>query len=139
MLWSGEVNGFFYKFVAIVLQIAEAHNVTVPGGRAYNVPTGNITFDTPGGDAASQSLISYSEFAISGADDFTDGDTTVEEVFDTVVKTTREVTPTCEFVCRFVVFAYCVDLSLVKLELSGLLGTRESVHHLRESTDDILF
>jgi hypothetical protein len=91
------------------------------------VPIGNITLDDLGGES-SQSLISYSTFAISGADDFTDGDTTVEEVFNIVVKTTREVTPTCEFFCRLVAFVGCVDPSLVKLELPGRLGTCESVH-----------
>ena len=94
--WSKNVNSFIYAFVATVLQTAQAHNVVVPGGRKYNVPSGNFTIDLAGGDST-PTLTSYSQAAIAGADDFADCDVTVKDVFDVIVSNTREVTPTCEF------------------------------------------
>ena len=94
--WSEDVNNIVYPFVAIVLQAAQVHNVVVPGGRKYNIPSGNFTIDLTGGDST-LTLTSYSEVAIAGADDFADGDVTVKEVFDIIVSNTREVTPTCKF------------------------------------------
>ena len=93
--WSQEVNTVLYAFVALVLQTAQALNVTAPGGHMYNVPTGNFTSD-PTGDAA-PTLVSYSQVAITGADDFYDGGVTIKDVFDVIVNNTREVTPTCTF------------------------------------------
>jgi hypothetical protein len=92
--WSQEVNGDVYTYAALVLQAAQALNVTIPGGKKYNVPSGNITLNT--GDASPPSLTSYTLTAISGADDFNDGSVTIKDVFDDVVNVTREVTPTCE-------------------------------------------
>jgi len=92
MTWSEDVNGFLYEFVGLVLQASQAHNVTAPGGRKYNVPSENIAID----DTVSASYpnrTSYSVVAISGADDFNDGNTTIKDIFDIIVENTREVTP----------------------------------------------
>lgn len=93
--WSQQVNGPLYQYVALVLQASQAHNVTAPGCRKYNVPSGNITIENPM-DTFYPNVITYSQFAISGADNFNDYNTTVKDVFDIVVKTTREVSPTCK-------------------------------------------
>ena len=93
--WSQEVNTDLYAFVALVLQTAQALNVTAPGGHKYNVPTGNITSNPV--VSTTPSLVSYSQVAISGADDFADGGVTIKDVFDAIVNNTREVTPTCRF------------------------------------------
>jgi hypothetical protein len=89
------VNTDAYEIVALILQIAQANNVTVPGGHQYNVPSGNITGPTlltqPG------PVTSYSTAAIIGADDFNDDETTMKDLFDIIVQITREVTPTCMF------------------------------------------
>ena len=82
--------------MALALQISQAHNITIAGGRKYNVPSGNITLEDPFEGEPHPSVMSYSEYAISGADDFSDVGVTVKEVFDFVVKTTREITPTCK-------------------------------------------
>lgn len=93
--WSLGVNTDVYAFVALALQAAKALNITAPGGRKYNVPTGNITIDYTGD--TSPDLVSYSQVAIAGADDFYDGGVTIKDVFDVIVNTTRTVTPTCRF------------------------------------------
>ena len=87
------MNTDVYGFVALVLQAAQALNIAPPGGRKYNVPTGNITLNID----MTPTLVSYSHVAISGADDFADGGVTIKDVFDVIVSTTREVTPTCRF------------------------------------------
>jgi len=88
------VNTDVYQIVALVLQASQAYNVTIGGGHKYNVPSGNITFDQSSLNQVS--LTSYSVSAISGADDFNDDDTTIEDLFDDIVGITREVTPTCK-------------------------------------------
>lgn len=96
-IWSQEVNTDLYSFVAIVLQAAQTLNIPVPGGRKYNVPTGNFSIsvsDIIG--PSTPTLTSYSAAAISGADDFVDGSVTIKDIFDIIVRNTREVTPTCE-------------------------------------------
>ena len=120
MTWSDSVNGFIYQFVALVLQAAQAHNVTTNGGVKYNVPSGNITIDGTG-NSSSPSLTSYSTAAIIGADDFDDEDITLTEAFDIIVNITRQVTPTCTFLNSnpFILF---INLPLIKLEPSGTLG-----------------
>lgn len=91
--WSQEVNTDVYSFVALVLQAAQALNITVPGGRKYNVPIGNFTISDIIG-TSTPTLASYSSVAISGADDFNDGSVTIKDIFDIIVRNTREVTPT---------------------------------------------
>ena len=99
-MWSQSVNGYIYQFVALILQIAQANNVTVPGGGTYNVPSVNITDPTgpvdPGTTPVSN-LTSYTTAAVIGADDFGNGKTTINDVFDMIVQVTRNVTPTCMF------------------------------------------
>lgn len=90
------MNTYIYQTVAIVLQISQAHNITVPGGHTYNIPSGNITLTPPNTGPASN-LTSYSIAAITGADDFTDNQTTIKDIFDTLVQDTRELTPSCMF------------------------------------------
>jgi hypothetical protein len=82
-----------YQYVALSSQ---AHNTTISGGHKYNIPSGNITLEGPLKGEPRPNMTMYSEYAISGADDFSDGSVTVKEVFDFVVNTTREITPTCE-------------------------------------------
>ena len=94
--WSSEVNTDFYELVAFVLQASQELNITVPGGKKYNVPTENITIG-PNGGTSVPTLTSYSPVAIVGADDFVDSGVTIKDVFDIVVNVTREVTPTCRF------------------------------------------
>ena len=89
------MNGFLYEFVALALQASQAHNMTVPGGRKYNIPSENITIDDTVA-ATFQNMTSYSLAAISGADDVNDGNTTIKDIFDIIVETTREVTPACK-------------------------------------------
>ena len=88
------MNGYVYQFVALVLQAAQAHNITIDGVANYNVPPGNITTDGTG-NPSPPSLTSYTITAIIGADDFNDDNTTLNEVFDVIVNITRQVTPTC--------------------------------------------
>lgn len=90
------MNGFLYQYVALAMQASQVYNVTIPGGRKYNVPSGNITFDDSI-EADYPNQFSYSTEAIAGADDFMDGNTTVRDIFDLIVENTREVTPTCAF------------------------------------------
>lgn len=101
--WSLFANTYFYDFVGYVLQTAQAHNITIDGGAKYNVLPGNFTIIEGTGDA--QNLASYALTAISGADDFSDDDTTVKDLFDAIVSTTREVTPTCKFYSSPALFA----------------------------------
>jgi hypothetical protein len=89
------VNGDIYKFVGLILQSAEAHNITIGGGIKYNIPSGNFTFET--GPTPPQNRTSYALAAIVGADNFNDDNVTIRDVFDIIVDVTREVTPTCEF------------------------------------------
>jgi len=99
-MWSQSVNGYIYQFVALVLQTAQANNVTVPGGDTYNFPSVNITDPTEGVDPGTtpvSNLTSYTTAAIIGADDFSNGKTTINDVFDMIVQVTRNVTPTCMF------------------------------------------
>ncbi|KAF9793484.1 hypothetical protein BJ322DRAFT_132608 [Thelephora terrestris] len=91
--WSEGVNGFLYEYVALVLQASQAYNVTVPGGRKYDVPSGNITIDDTV-DTFYPNRTSYSQAAIAGSDDFSDGNVTTRDSFDVIVENTREVTPT---------------------------------------------
>ena len=91
------MNDEVYPTLVNILQIAQAHNVTAPEGRHYNVPSDNFPdpilqeFSSPESD-----LTSYSQVAIAGADDFWDDNTTIKDIFDIIVETTRDVTPTCE-------------------------------------------
>ena len=88
------MNNDAYPIVALVLQSAQAHNVTIPGGKKYNVPSGNITIDQ---SSTSQNTpnTSYSTVAITGADDFRDKNTQIKDVFDDIVENTRDISPTC--------------------------------------------
>ena len=95
--WSLDVNNEVYPVVVSLLQLAQAHNVAVPGGRHYNLPSQNITHTIPQDAIYPPGLTSYSDVAISGADDFGDSQTTIKDIFDIIIKTTREVTQTCEF------------------------------------------
>ena len=91
------MNTDLYSIVALVLQATQALNITVPGGRKYNVPTGNFTLSSNITGTSTPALTSYSPVAIAGADDFADGSVTIKDIFDIIVSNTREVTPTCEF------------------------------------------
>ena len=91
------MNGGFYPAAVYILQLARAHNVIVPGGRRYNVPSGNTTNPISPDDVSPPGLSSYSYAAISGADDFGDSKTTIRDIFDLIVEITREVSPTCAF------------------------------------------
>lgn len=104
MTWSAEVNGFLYEFVGLVLQASQTYNVPVPCGRKYNVPLEKITID----DTVATfypNVTSYTQLAIAGADDFMDGKTTIKDIFDIIVKTTREVTSACE-ASRFISYLF---------------------------------
>ena len=94
------MNGDIYQFVALLLQTAQAHNVTIDGSAKYNVPSVKPAIDKSflsEADAAPPvTLVSYTSAAIAGADNFNDDDVTIEDVFDTIVNVTREVSPTCE-------------------------------------------
>ena len=95
-IWSGSVNGFLYEYVALVLQASQVYNVTIPGFRKYNVPSGKITLDDAV-DNSSPTRVSYSRAAIPASDDFKDTDVTLRDVFGVFVENTRELTPTCVF------------------------------------------
>jgi hypothetical protein len=90
--WCSEVNGNIYTFAAHVLQAAQALNVTIPGGKKYNIPSGNFPLATP----SPAGLTPYTPVAIFGADDFNDTGVTIKDVFDVIVNNTREVSPTCK-------------------------------------------
>jgi hypothetical protein len=132
------VNGDLYRLVVLILQAAEAHNITVGGGSQYNVPSGNFTFNLPSVPATSESLTSYTQAAICGADNFNDDDVIVRDVFDTIVDITREITPTCEFP---IVHSYpFVSLTRpkIKSEPFGLLGTCKRRYFRRTHSDNSL-
>lgn len=97
--WSQYVNADIYQFVALVLQAAQAHDITIDGGHNYNVPSGNITIAQPfmGLSNAPPTLTDYTSVAIGGSDDFNDTNVRIEELFDVIVENTRELTPTCKF------------------------------------------
>jgi hypothetical protein len=82
--------------VGLILQAAEAYNITVGGGPKYNVPSGNFNIDLSS-STPSQNLTSYTTAAICGADDFNDDHVTVKDIFNIIVNITREITPTCGF------------------------------------------
>ena len=106
--WSGSVNNDIYPLVTLILQTAQAHNITIDGGAKYNVPsTVDMTFLNDIGAAAPANLTSYSMDAIIGADILVDDSVTVKNVFDVIVNITREVTPACE---SFVIRSYPFDL-----------------------------
>jgi hypothetical protein len=88
------VNGFLYAYVALVLQASQTYNVTTPGGHKYNIPSGNITIDNTVATFYPK-MTSYTQIAITGADDYSDSDTTVNDIFNLIVKNTREISPTC--------------------------------------------
>jgi len=98
--WSGYVNGFIYRFAGFVLQTSQARNITIDGIHNYIVPSGDFTISESLlreiGALPSPNLTSYTQSAISGADNFNDGDATIRDVFDMIVNNTREVTPTCK-------------------------------------------
>ena len=87
------MNTDVYTLVGLILQIAQAHNVPVGGGK-YNVPSGDFTDH---GTPPPQNLTSYSTAAIAGADNFSDDGLTIKGLFDTLVDITRTITPTCKF------------------------------------------
>ena len=89
------MNGFIYQYVALILQASEIHNIPVPGGRKYNIPSGSITIDHTA-TIFPLGQNSYTGVAVTGADDFSDQSTTIREVFDIVVAHTRQNTPTCK-------------------------------------------
>lgn len=93
------MNSYVYQVVGSVLQAAHVHNITVPGGDKYNVPSGNFTVDSPApiGANSATGLTSYTMTAIAGADDFVDSEMTIKDLFDIIVNNTRCVTPTCKF------------------------------------------
>lgn len=124
------MNSYIYQLVAVVLQTAQAHNITVPGGDKYNVPSVNITDPTgpvdPGTVPASN-LASYTTEAISGADDFRDGKTTVKDIFDIMVQTTRKVTSTC----MSLIVGPCIFVPLTPFR-SNKVGTVWSLGYVQE-------
>jgi hypothetical protein len=134
-VWSESANGIIYQVVCLILQAAEAHNITVGGGSKYNVPSGNFTTNLPSVPTTSQNLTSYALAAIAGADNFNDDNVIVRDVFDIIVDVTREVTPTCEF--PIVRSCLCVPLThpQIKLEPCGLLGTCKRRHFLGAHSD----
>ena len=98
--WAQHCNEDVYPLIALIHQTAEAHNVTLDAGLKINVPSGEFTFDKSRlakSGAAPGALTSYSQAAISGADNFNDGSARVSDVFDTIVANTRQITPTCKF------------------------------------------
>ena len=126
--WSNRFNGDISRFVAFILQASQAHGITIDGSGKYNVPSGNVTMDETGNDPPSPStLTSYATTAIIGADDFTDDDTTVADLFDIIVGVTRQVTPTCTFADDLApnIFA---NLPRTKSEPSGISGTSGRGH-----------
>ena len=89
------MNTDIYELVAFILQASQELNITVPGGKKYNIPTESVIINT--GGTSPPTLTSYSTAAIIGADDFVDSGVTINSVFDTIVNVTREITPTCRF------------------------------------------
>ena len=122
------MNGPVYNFVALILQASQAHNIKIGGGRKYNVPSEEITIDKLA-FGPSQGLKSYVMGAIPGADDFNDDNTTVKEVFDIIVNTTREVTSTCKFSFSLISVRFTY-LARIESERSGVLGAYKRKHCL---------
>ena len=111
--------------VVSLLQSAQAHNVVVPGGHHYNLPSENITHTVPQDDIypLPLGLTLYSGVAISCVDDFGDSETMIKNILDIIVETTQEATPTCEFL---VISSHLFDFltwSQIETEQPGLLGT----------------
>ena len=129
------MNTYVYQTVALVLQIAQAHNVTVSGCHKYNVPSGNITDLSSSTQPSASSLTSYSLAAITGADDFRDNRTTIKDLFDTIVYNTRKITPTCTFPIVGLYPFVSLTPFRIKSDPSGLLGTCRRKHFLRNYPD----
>ena len=91
------MNGMFYSTAVYILQLAQTHNVAVPGGRRYNTPSENIANPISPNDISPPNLNSYTGVAIPGADDVGDSKMTIRDIFDFIVDLTRDVSPTCEF------------------------------------------
>ena len=121
-MWSESANGVIYQVVCLILQAAEAHNITVGGGSKYNVPSGDFTTNLPNVPATSQNLTSYALAAIAGADNFNDDNVIARDVFDIIVDVTREVTPTCEFPIVRPYLRTPPTHPQIKSEPCGLLG-----------------
>ena len=121
------MNTYLYEVVALVLQSAQAHNITFPEGEKYNVPSENITDPTPPavpGTGPVSNLTAYSMEAIAGADDFRDNQTTIKDIFDIIVQTTREITPTGMLSNHCLVSVRLADpVFRIKSGPCGLLGT----------------
>ena len=134
------MNSYIYPVVGSVLQAAHLHNITVPCGVKYNLPSGNFTINslTPIGDTSATGLTSYTMAAIAGADDFVDSEMTIEDLFDIIVNTTRCVTPTCTF------SVICPDLCgllippRIKSGPSRTLGTCQRMYFLGRYSDGSL-
>ena len=130
------MNTYVYQIVALILQIAQAHNLAVPGCQKYNVPSGNITDPSSSTQPSASNLTSYSLAAIARADDFRDNQSTIKDLFDSIVYNTRNITPTCMFP---IVGSYpSVSLTpfRTKSDASGLSGTCRGKHFLRNYADD---
>ena len=133
------MNNDIYPLVALILQTAQAYNITIDGGAKYNVPsTVDMSFLNDIGAAAPANLTSYSVDAISGADTLVDDSVTIKDVFDVIVNITREVTPTCG---SSTVRSYPLVLLTyrTKSEPSGILGTCKKMYLLRVHSDNNIY
>ena len=137
-MWSESANGDIYQVVCLILQAAEAHNITVGGGSKYNVPSGDFTTNLPNVPATSQNLTSYALAAIAGADNFNDDNVIARDVFDIIVDVTREVTPTCEFPIVRPYLRTPPTHPQIKSEPCGLLGMCKRRSSLGAHSDDSL-
>jgi len=98
--WSAFANETLYPFIAGIFQFAQAHNVSLSDDKSvvYHLPSQAIEFDPslmwdgppPG------SLRSFAFDAIIGADSRDDEGVTMKDVFDVIVNTTQNITPSCE-------------------------------------------
>lgn len=124
------MNGYVYQFVGLVLQASRAYNVTIDGGAKYNVPPGEFTIDqsfsSELGVTSSPNLTSYTEAAITGADDFSDDNTTIRDAFDIIVSITREVTPSCEFPVTRIYLFVLLSAKSSRNRLGSCVRTRGS-------------
>lgn len=105
-LWSGFANEALYPLVINLFQVAQAHNVPLSDDKSivYHVPSETVEFDPylmwpglypPG------TLRSFVFDAVVGADNTNDTWVTMRDVFDVLVDTTRNISPTCKrFVSR---------------------------------------
>ena len=73
------MNSLLCEYAAFILQPSQA----------YNVPSESVTFDNANTDYPDRTP--YSQMAISRADNFNDGNTTIRDVFDIVAKATPRV------------------------------------------------